>query len=110
MAERQRQGLCYNCDEQYVRGHRCPRLFYLEVADFEEEEAMETDPEEPEPMISLQALTGTRSEGTMQLEVSIKGQALTALLDTGSTNNFISRPRWQTVTRSHVAGSQTALA
>lgn len=36
MAERQRQGLCYNCDEQYVRGHRRPRLFYLEVMDDED--------------------------------------------------------------------------
>lgn len=27
--ERRRQGLCYNCDEQYVRGHCCSRLFYL---------------------------------------------------------------------------------
>jgi hypothetical protein len=72
MAERRRQRLYYNCDEQYVRGHRCPRLFYLEVADFEGE-AMETDPEEPEPVISLHALTGIQSEGTMQLEVSIRG-------------------------------------
>ena len=88
MAKRRRQGLCYNCDEQYVRGHRCPRLFYLEVTDFEGE-AMETDLEEPEPVISLHALTGIQSEGTMQLEVSIRGHALTALLDTGSTHNFI---------------------
>jgi hypothetical protein len=29
-----RQGLCYNCDEPYVRGHVCQRLFYLELADF----------------------------------------------------------------------------
>lgn len=34
MAERRRQGLCYNYDEQYVRGHRCPHLFYLEAEDF----------------------------------------------------------------------------
>ena len=34
MQERRRQGLCYNCDEQYVRGHVCPRLFYLEADDF----------------------------------------------------------------------------
>lgn len=27
MADRRRQGLCYNCDEPYVRGHKCPRLF-----------------------------------------------------------------------------------
>jgi hypothetical protein len=34
LLERRRQGLCYNCDEPYVRGHQCKRLFYLESADF----------------------------------------------------------------------------
>jgi hypothetical protein len=34
MLERRRQGLCYNCDEPYVRGHKCQRLFYLEMADY----------------------------------------------------------------------------
>ena len=32
--ERRRQGLCYNCDEPYVRGHVCQRLVYLEAADY----------------------------------------------------------------------------
>jgi hypothetical protein len=36
--KRRRQGLCYNCDEPYVRGHVCQRLFYLESADFLEDE------------------------------------------------------------------------
>mgnify|MGYP006961252042 CR=1 FL=1 len=36
--ERRRQGLCFNCDEPYVPGHVCPRLFYLEVADYIEED------------------------------------------------------------------------
>jgi hypothetical protein len=34
MAERRKQGLCYNCDEPYVQGHKCARLFYLEAADY----------------------------------------------------------------------------
>jgi hypothetical protein len=38
MDERHRQGLSYNCDEKYVRGHRCPRLFYLEVMDDDNDE------------------------------------------------------------------------
>jgi hypothetical protein len=37
--ERRRQGLCFNCDEPYVAGHVCPRLFYLEAADYIEENA-----------------------------------------------------------------------
>ena len=32
--ERRRQGLCYNCDEPYVPGHVCQRLFYLESGDY----------------------------------------------------------------------------
>ena len=34
MVECRRQGLCYNCDEPYVRGHQCQRLFFLEVSDY----------------------------------------------------------------------------
>jgi hypothetical protein len=28
------QGLCYSCDEPFVCGHQCKRLFYLESGDF----------------------------------------------------------------------------
>jgi hypothetical protein len=35
--ERRQQGLCFNCDEPYVRRHVCQRLFYLEVDDFLDE-------------------------------------------------------------------------
>ena len=37
--ERRRQGLCFNCDEPYMPGHVCPRLFYLGAADYIEEDA-----------------------------------------------------------------------
>lgn len=36
--ERRREGLCYNCDEPYIRGHKCDHLFYLEVSDFDVDE------------------------------------------------------------------------
>ena len=103
MAERRRQGLCYNCDEPYVRGHKCARLFYLEVADYIVEEpdddaednkaappAADPPPFDPDaPMISLSAITGIRDSGTMQLRVRIGAHEFTALLDSGSTHNFI---------------------
>jgi hypothetical protein len=89
MAERRKKGLCYNCDEQYVHGHRCPRLFYLEVTDFEEDVSTEEVAEETELVISLHALTCIRSEDTMQIQVQMKGKVLTALLETGSTHNFV---------------------
>ena len=40
--ERRRQGLCFNCNEPYVPGHICPRLFYLQAADYIEEDAAAT--------------------------------------------------------------------
>ena len=41
MADRRKLGLCYNCDEQYVRGHQCQHLFYLEVPDYVVEEPVD---------------------------------------------------------------------
>jgi hypothetical protein len=100
MAERRKLGLCYNCDEPFVRGHKCPRLFYLEAPDYiveEPDDAADADapnsdipPFDPDkPMISLSAATGIRAGDTKQLQVTIGAQEFTALLDSGSTHNFI---------------------
>ena len=43
LLERRRQGVCFNCDEPYTPGHACPRLFYLEVADYIPEDAIAAD-------------------------------------------------------------------
>ncbi|XP_044451014.1 uncharacterized protein [Triticum aestivum] len=43
LLERRRQGLCFDCDEPYTPGHACPRLFYLEVADYIPEDAVAAD-------------------------------------------------------------------
>jgi hypothetical protein len=43
MLERLCQGLCFNCDEPYVRGHQCQRLFFLEVDDFLIDVVMDDD-------------------------------------------------------------------
>ena len=93
MADRRRQGLCYNCDEQYARGHKCQRLFYLEVSDFvdDDEPPQDATPTAPEePLISLHAIAGIRTADTMRVRVSVGNYVMTALLDTGSTHNFIS--------------------
>lgn len=91
MEERRRLGLCYNCDEKFSRNHSCKQLFCL-LWDNEiqtEDEGPEID---MEPEISLHALTGVRTKDTMQLSVQVGSdkKALLALLDSGSTHNFIS--------------------
>jgi hypothetical protein len=42
--EQCRQGLCYNCDEPFVRCHQCKRLFYLESGDYADDDT----PPDPE--------------------------------------------------------------
>lgn len=61
MAERCKQGLCFNCDEQYIHGHRCKCLFYIEVEDYDENVSgpMDANPDDTDntPTVSLHALT-----------------------------------------------------
>ena len=98
MADRRRQGLCYNCDEQYARGHKCQRLFYLEVSDFvdDDEPPQDAIPAAPEePLISLHAIAGIRTADTMRVRVSVGNYVMTALLDTGSTHKWGSSPEDQ---------------
>lgn len=94
MVERRRQGLCFNCDDPCVRGHKCARLFYLEVTDFDEADPQVPHEDEPgadlPPLISLHAITGIRTDDTMQLRLTIGSHVLTTLVDTRSTHNFIS--------------------
>jgi hypothetical protein len=109
--ERRRQGLCYNCDEPYVRGHVCQRLFYLESTDYVDDAFPPEDhagafnhgeaghpatpgadtaqDSDPPPTVSLHAIVGVQTEQAMRLPVIIHGHRLVALLDSGSTTNFI---------------------
>ncbi|KAK1692297.1 hypothetical protein QYE76_008994 [Lolium multiflorum] len=77
--ERRRLGLCFNCDDPYTPGHVCPRLFYLETVDVEEDDpttgpvaaasemAGPTDAAATTFVVSLHALAGIRHERTMLL-------------------------------------------
>ncbi|KAK1630882.1 hypothetical protein QYE76_005197 [Lolium multiflorum] len=104
--ERRRQGLCFNCDEKYAPGHTCARLFYLETVDDADVEALTAElaaatvteagvttyaPVDASAfVVSLHAMAGIKTAKTMLLPVTIKGERLTALVDTGSTHNFLS--------------------
>ena len=60
---------------RYVQGHKCPRLFYLEVADYiveqpeSDEDEQTSDAGQDKPIISLSAIAGIRTEDTMQVYV-----------------------------------------
>jgi hypothetical protein len=117
--ERRRQGLCYNCDEPFVRGHQCKRLFYLESGDYTEDEGgldggMAAGEEVAAPVdalanalvVSLHAVAGIPTENTMVVHTTIQGQRLLALLDTGSTHNFIQGAALQKLGLATAAGDQ----
>jgi predicted aspartyl protease len=110
MGERRRMGLCYNCDEQFVRGHQCKRLFNLLItddpehgaADAEAEDALHTalmaeqptqegqaTPTKETPRVSLYAIACIRTRDTIVIPFFINDQRLEALIDTGSSHTFV---------------------
>lgn len=90
--ERRRNGQCFNCDEKYVRGQNrvCARLFVLEIASNAEDDSPVEDDDLAHPRVSLLAISGVRTRDTMQVEVQLGSTTVYALLDTGSTHNFVS--------------------
>jgi hypothetical protein len=92
MAEQRRQGLCFNCNEKYTRGHNrfCRRLFFLEGVEIDaaadDGACVATDSGETEaPVFSLHAVAGVPIANTIQLQVTVGAASLLALLDSGST-------------------------
>jgi hypothetical protein len=104
--ERRRKDLCFNCDDIYAPGHVCARLFYSETVDNGEVEAFTAEiaastlsesgvttygpVDATSFVVSLHALAGIKTPKTMLLPVTTNGECLTALIDTGSTHNFLS--------------------
>lgn len=83
-------GLCFNCNEQFVRGHRCKRLFWLET-EVDLDSGEQVDDQQTEPEISLLAVTGICTAQTMQVKVRIGDFEGIALFDSGSTHNFLNQ-------------------
>ncbi|WVZ53447.1 hypothetical protein U9M48_004387 [Paspalum notatum var. saurae] len=97
MEDRRRQGLCFNCDEPYSKGHNrvCKHLFLLDLAEAEDDDDTEDKDERDdaaatEPVISLHAIAGVTASQTMQVPVVLGATTVASLIDSGSTHNFIS--------------------
>ncbi len=73
LEERRAKGLCYNCDRNYSKGHKCneKKLFYIDCEE-EEEEDEEVEQilniEETAPTISCHAFVGISTPQTLQIE------------------------------------------
>lgn len=86
------KGLCFNCDESYVPGHKCKgRLFRMEAGGNCLIELVEQHCEEIESReeISLHALSGTFNPHTIRLTGWVRNRPLSVLIDSGSTHNFV---------------------
>jgi hypothetical protein len=92
-AERRRHDLCFNCNEPYNRGHNrvCRRIFFMDGIEIEGADDDQTSPNQGEdaPVFSLQAIAGVPIYKSLQVQASLGAATVVALLDTGSTHNFI---------------------
>jgi hypothetical protein len=91
-AERRRLGLCFNCDEKYSRGHNrfCRCIFFIDGVEIDDTGDAVAGADNEAPCFSLQALAVVPMADTMQIVVTLGATSLVALLDSGSTHNFIS--------------------
>ncbi|XP_058757342.1 uncharacterized protein LOC131630580 [Vicia villosa] len=107
--ERRAKGLCFNCDEKFIPGHRCTNGKFLllmidddvsptanenpvEITQPTEVECDNSELEETYFQLSPQAACGQFSPKTLKFKDLIDGLVVTVLIDTGSTHNIL-QPR-----------------
>lgn len=88
--ERKKKGLCFNCDEKYVYGHKCKKVFCIEGVENPYPEITEIEnEEEEEAQVSLHAMVGQVTPETIKVVGKVKNNSSSILIDTGSTHNFL---------------------
>ncbi|GJZ20014.1 reverse transcriptase [Tanacetum coccineum] len=92
--ERLNKGLCFNCDNKWARGHKCPGKFLLLMAEDgegtgQDMEADATDAVESGDISILNSLIGHGSPRSLQLWGTIGSGEVHVLIDNGSTHNFV---------------------
>jgi hypothetical protein len=92
IAQRRKDNKCFHCDKFFTPGHKqhCKQLFVMEVIQ-EDGDSEDQGLYSAEPTISIAALTGIqpRTGRTMHVYVTVQDVVLHALLDSGSTHNFV---------------------
>jgi hypothetical protein len=91
IAQHHKDFKCFKCDKLFTSDHHkhYKQLFIIEVVD--EDDIDDLSPTTNEPTISLHMLIGIQPHAscTMALMVDVNDTRLIALLDSGSTHNFI---------------------
>ncbi|XP_074343112.1 uncharacterized protein LOC141680927 [Apium graveolens] len=99
--ERREKGQCFHCDDPYHPGQNCKaKLYSMFGEESEEIDCSEVEEvvgemeqllaqEESPGEISVNALSGNRSIGTIRLQGVLKGKRISILIDSGSTHSFI---------------------
>lgn len=95
MQKRREKGLCFNCDEKFVPGHKCKTkqafLIELNVSDNEDTEESTSDSQQETAEISVHAISGVNGLKTHKFTATIRNRRIVVLVDNGSSHNFINK-------------------
>ncbi|KAL4187454.1 hypothetical protein AMTRI_Chr09g19070 [Amborella trichopoda] len=87
MQEKQAKGMFFNCNEKFVPGHCCKKLFLIEGCYEEEDDNDKPGQEEDIPEEFREIL---RAPETMRVKGSLAHVAVMVLIHSGSNHNFMS--------------------